>query len=119
MAVSKPAPAKSVVKVTPDRQTIADLRRGGHSSDDTPLVAAVREAEKITSSIHVIEYSAGEQELCAVEPQIVKIRAAMDSAACDNVINPEELPSDAEFEPNVNGKHFTGANDSHIERYGS
>ena len=43
----------------------------------------------------------------------------MDSAACDNVINPEELPSDAEYEPNDTGKHFVGANDSHIERFGS
>ena len=43
----------------------------------------------------------------------------MDSAACDNVINPEELPSDAEYEPNGTGKHFVGANDSHIERFGS
>ena len=43
----------------------------------------------------------------------------MGSAACDNVINPEELPSDAEFEPSTNGKLLTGANDSHIERYDS
>ena len=52
-------------------------------------------------------------------PETVKVKVAMDSAAWDNVINPEELPSDAEVEPNTTNKHFKGANDSHIERYGS
>jgi len=47
------------------------------------------------------------------------VRVALDSAACDNVIDPEELPQDADFEPNETGKHFVGANDSPIERYGS
>ena len=83
------------------------------------LKSAVEEAEQVLGSINVLEYRDEEQTLCAVEPEIVKVKVAMDSAACDNVINPEELPSDAEFEPNTNGKHFTGANDSHIERYGS
>ena len=58
-------------------------------------------------------------QLCNVEPPSVKVKAAMDSAACDNVIGPEDLPEDAEYEPNETGKHFVGANDSHIERYGA
>ena len=57
-------------------------------------------------SLHCIQHSEEPQELCTVEPEIVKVRVAIDSAACDNVINPEELPSDAEFEPNETGKHF-------------
>ena len=43
-----------------------------------------------------------------------KVRVTMDSAACDNVINPEELPDDAVVVPNATGKHFKGANDSVI-----
>jgi hypothetical protein len=43
----------------------------------------------------------------------------MDSAAADHVVDPEELPADAEFEPNTTNNHFVGANDSHIERFGS
>ena len=89
------------------------------------IMAAVKEAQEITrtvenlESIHSIEYKEDEEKLCAVEADLVKIRAAIDSAACDNVINPGELPQDAEFEENESGKHFKGANDSHIERYGS
>jgi len=49
----------------------------------------------------------------------VKVRVAIGSAACDNVVNPKELPKDADFEENESGNHFKGANDSHIERYGS
>ena len=73
-------------------------------------------------SINVLTYTkeaANADHLCAVEPEVVKVRVAIDSAACDNVINPEELPSDAEYEPNETNKHFVGANESPIERYGS
>ena len=72
------------------------------------------------SSINSIEYAEGPEQVLAVEkPMTVKIKVAMDSAACANVIGPEELPSDAEFEPNETGKHFVGANNSPIERFGS
>ena len=72
-------------------------------------------------SINVLTYkeATNADQLCAVEPEVVKVRVAIDSAACDNVINPEELPSDAEYEPNETNKHFVGANESPIERYGS
>ena len=35
-----------------------------------------------------------------------RIRVAMDSAAVDNVIHPDELPGDMEYEPNTSGQHF-------------
>ena len=92
---------------------------GASQSGNTSLEAALREAEKIIGGIHSIEYEEDVQPLCLVAPEIVKVKVAIDSAAWDNVINPEELPSDAEFEPNTTNKHFKGANDSHIERYGS
>ena len=105
------------------RQTIADLKRANLERKVEPwngsLVAAVREAEEIIGGVHSIEYETDDQPLCTVAPGIVKVKVAMDSAASDNVINPEELPSDAEFEPNTTNTHFKGANDSHIERYGS
>ena len=71
------------------------------------------------ASINAIEYSDGGTELCTVAPVVVKVKVAMDSAAADHVIDPEELPSDATFEPKTTNNHFVGANDSHIERYGS
>ena len=48
-----------------------------------------------------------------------RIRVAMDSAAVDNVIHPDELPEDMEYEPNTSGQHFRGANNAHIENFGS
>ena len=42
----------------------------------------------------------------------------MDSAATDNVIPPDQSPSDVQLIPNKSGKHFVGANNAHIEKYG-
>ena len=105
------------------RPTIADLRKRQKEvvSQDvslTAMVAAVQEAERIAQSINAIEYSGPVQSLCSLA-ETIKVRVAMDSAACDNVINPDELPSDAEYVPNEDDKHFVGANNSPIERYGS
>ena len=62
--------------------------------------------KSISESVNSIEYSEEEQPLCAVGPDTVTVRVALDSAACDNVIDPKELPQDAEFEPDENDKHF-------------
>ena len=59
-----------------------------------------------------------QEQLIAAAVEVVKVRVAMDSAATDNVINPDELPEDAVLIPNTTGKHFRGANDAHIEKYG-
>jgi hypothetical protein len=48
----------------------------------------------------------------------VRVRPAMDSGACDNVIDPDDLPDGCHIEPNVSGKHFRGANDNVIENFG-
>ena len=42
----------------------------------------------------------------------------MDSGACDNVIDPDDLPDGCVIVPNVSGKHFRGATDSAIENFG-
>ena len=57
-------------------------------------------------------------QLIAVATEVVKIRVAMDSAATDNVIPPGELPPDAVIIENTSGKHFVGANNAHIQKYG-
>ena len=47
----------------------------------------------------------------------VRVRAAMDSGACANVINPDDLPAGAE-PSGAPGKDFVGANNSRIKRFG-
>ena len=72
------------------------------------------------NGINSIEYAEEPEQVFAVEePMTAKIKVAMGSAACANVIDPEELPADAEFEPNETGKHVVGANNSPIRRFGS
>ena len=60
-----------------------------------------------------------EEGFLGVAVERVRIRPAMDSGAVDHVIHPRELPDDAIIVPNTSGKHFRGANDSVIEKYGS
>ena len=48
----------------------------------------------------------------------VHIRPAMDSGAVANVIHPVDLPAGAAPSGNPQGKHFVGANNSEIKRYG-
>jgi hypothetical protein len=56
--------------------------------------------------------------LIATTVERVRIRPAMDSGAVDHVIHPRELPDDAFIVPNTSGRHYRGANDSVIERFG-
>ena len=58
------------------------------------------------------------EQVIAAAVEVVKVRVAMDSAATDNVINPDELPGDAVLVPNTSGKQFVGANNAHIEKHG-
>ena len=79
---------------------------------------SIREAESIMRSISCIEL-AEQEELLANTSESTKIRVAMDSAAVNNVIHPEELPQSVEYTPNEIGKHFVGANNAHIENFGA
>ena len=49
----------------------------------------------------------------------VTVSVAMDSGSVANAIHPVELPSDAQPEPNETGKHFVGANNTRIEKFGT
>ncbi len=60
-----------------------------------------------------------DDELIGATTEKVSISVAMDSGAVDNVIGPEELPCDAEIIDNSSGRHFVGANNTKIEKYGS
>ena len=57
--------------------------------------------------------------LLATASAKVIIRPAMDSGAVDNVLHPKDLPADVELAPHTTGRHFVGANNSKIERFGS
>ena len=59
-----------------------------------------------------------DEDLIAAATEVVTIRAAMDSGSVANVIHPAEIPCDVVPTPNLTGKHFVGANNSSIERYG-
>ena len=46
------------------------------------------------------------------------MRPVMVPGACDDVINPDELPDDAAVVLKTIGNHFSGANDSVVDNYG-
>lgn len=58
------------------------------------------------------------EQLLAASIGVAKVRVATVSAATDNVIGPGRLPEDAVFIPNATVKHFGGASDARIEKYG-
>ena len=59
------------------------------------------------------------EELVGAATEVVKVRVAMDSGSVANVINSEELPSDAQLEANNSGSHFVGAGGGRIRKYGA
>ena len=66
-----------------------------------------------------IEEEDDEDQILAAASEAERLRVAMDSAAVDHVIRPRDLPADVEYVPNTSGRHFIGANDAHIQKYGS
>ena len=60
-----------------------------------------------------------DDDMIATTSETVEIDVSMDSGAVANTIHPRELPSDAEPVPNTTGKHFRGANDSVIQKFGT
>ena len=57
--------------------------------------------------------------LMAMDVKPMDIEVAIDSGSVVNVANPRHLPADAVVLPNTSGRHFNGANASHIENYGT
>ena len=58
-------------------------------------------------------------ELCAVQPRVIKTVAAMDSGAVVHTTPPETVPDGVELVPNTTGKHFSGAGGDVITKHGS
>ena len=71
------------------------------------------------SPVVCIEDGGDDEQFLAAASEAVRLRAAMDSAAVDHVINPRDLHADVEYVPTTTGRHFVGANNAHIEKYGS
>ena len=47
-----------------------------------------------------------------------QVRVAMDSGSCRNVTHPKTLPTGVNINPNISGKHFSGAGGEVIEKFG-
>ena len=62
-----------------------------------------------------------EEEARIVELAITEteLEVALDSGSVAHVANPSHLPANAVVVPNETGRHFQGANESHIENYGT
>ena len=89
----------------------------------TDMRRALREAQavidkEIEAQVINVLYD-DEEPLLAAAAERVTIRPAMDSGAVRNVIHPDKLPRDAQPKPNDTGRHFVGANNTPIERYGT
>ena len=49
----------------------------------------------------------------------MELEVVLDSGSVAHVANPSHLPANALVIPNENGRHFQGANEFHIENYGT
>ena len=75
-----------------------------------------REQTELLKMVGVL--TEAEDDLVLSAEEIVRVKVAMDSGACDNVINPDDLPAGVIPSGNPSGKVFHGANSSPIRRYG-
>ncbi len=96
-----------------------DAQQRGDQQRRTPEIPEVSPSScSSTTGLNCLEMAAPDEVIAGMESS-TRVRVAMDSAAVDNVIHPDELPEDAEYQPNTSGKHFVGANNAHIENFGS
>ena len=102
----------SPIGATPTPRTIDDLIK-------SMMQEGLKEAEILSRSICHIE-RCPEMQLMEVSEISKKIKVAMDSAAVDNVVHPNDIPECVEFVPNsTDSGHFVGANNSKIENFGT
>ncbi len=82
-------------------------------------MALIQELHQETpGEIQFLDHAEDEGMIAAVQEE-VKAVVAIDSGAVANVVNPENVPKSVQIAPNNTGKHFRGANDSVIEKFGS
>ena len=113
--MSLPADEAQSAETPPSRASLDSASPNGrwHQEPLEKLAACVKKDGHVNMLID------DEEELIAATNEKVRISVAMDSGSVDNVIHPKELPCDAEPVANTSGKHFVGANNSKIEKYGS
>ena len=116
--LASPATAIRLVR-GPVSQLANTARPTTTTQSATQSRSQIRRALTTTNPLLCIEEADDEDQVLAAASEAVKIRVAIDSAAVDHVIHPRDLPSDVEYVPNTSGRHFVGANDAHIEKYGS
>ena len=68
---------------------------------------------------HNHDHNHSHTALMAMDVKEMDIEVAIDSGSVVNVANPRHLPANAVVLPNTSGRHFNGANASHIENYGT
>ena len=73
-----------------------------------------REQTELLTMVGVL--TEAEDDLVLSAEEIVKVKVAMGSGACDNVINPDDLPVGVVLSGNPSGTVFHGANSSPIRR---
>jgi hypothetical protein len=61
----------------------------------------------------------GEARIMKLAMAELELEVALDSGTVAHVANPSHLPANAVVIPNETGRHFQGANESHIENYGT
>ena len=104
-------PRRRPLLTADDEETVREIRGGimdinsdsNGNPDGDKLHLIVEEDEDILATANATE---------------VRIRPAMDSGAVANVIHPADLPAGVVPSGNPQGKHFVGANNSEIKRYG-
>ena len=82
---------------------------------DGMMKQAVDDAEATLSMLD--HEDAGQLVAAALDE--VHVTVAMDSAAVDNVVHPDDLPGGVEVKENTTGEHFVGAGGGRIKRFGS
>ena len=115
-------PASTIQPASSASQPASPARPTTTTQSVTQSRSQIRRTTTTTSKagpLMCIEEADDEDQVLAAASEAVKIRVAIDSAAVDHVIHPRDLPSDVEYVPNTSGRHFVGANDAHIEKYGS
>ena len=103
-----------------------------HAGSEETILTGITEAQRIMDEIegagffkdindalNFVDNEEDDDDMLGAATEQVTIRAAADSGAVANTIHPKDLPSDAVVEPNTSGRHFVGANNARIEKYGT
>ena len=101
------------------RQEHADAQSPECSDAELDELVQLAFAECGYDSLNILEEELEEATLNAAIAETVRVKVAMDSGATANVAHPSQFPAGVEIIPNTTNRHFRGANNSRIERYGS